>query len=161
MLARLKAYLRISADPHAASGSILQAPLMVSKRRKAFFSFVSLQALGASEQCKPQLQTAVQLLLGRFAQPILDRIAHEQVPDFSQKYGSSYSATQENFLYDHVKVWMRVFMRMHSPLTMVLGVMQYMWICMNALQSKVVCSVSSTYSIHLKNSEIQHIFSLM
>ena len=64
----------------------------------------SLQALSAGDKCRQQLQTSVQHLLALFAQPILDRVAQEQRPDFGDKYGGSYSQSQDTFMFDHNKV---------------------------------------------------------
>lgn len=64
-----------------------------------------LQAVEADNQCKLDLGTSIQQLLGSFAQPIVDQASQQGATTGNSKYDSAtYTATQDSFLYDHVKV---------------------------------------------------------
>lgn len=63
-----------------------------------------MQALEANAQCRLDLESALEHLLARFAQPLVERVSQDQTTDVATKYSSSYSVTQDTFLYDHVKV---------------------------------------------------------
>ena len=64
-----------------------------------------LQAMEADNQCRLDLETSIQQLLGSFAQPIMNQISQQGATTGDSKYDSAtYTASQDTFLYDHVKV---------------------------------------------------------
>lgn len=64
-----------------------------------------LQAVEADNQCRLDLDTSIQQLLGSFAQPIVDQVSQQVATTANSKYDSAtYTASQDTFLYDHVKV---------------------------------------------------------
>ena len=64
-----------------------------------------LQAVGADNQCRLDLETSIQQLLGSFAQPIMNQISQQGATTGDSKYDSAtYTASQDTFLYDRVKV---------------------------------------------------------
>lgn len=59
----------------------------------------------ADDQCRLDLETSIQQLLGSFAQPIVDQVSQQGATTADSKYDSAtYTASQDTFLYDHVKV---------------------------------------------------------
>ncbi len=64
-----------------------------------------LQAVEADDQCRLDLKTSIQQLLGSFAQPIVDQVSQQGATTGDSKYDSAtYTASQDTFLYDQVKV---------------------------------------------------------
>ena len=59
----------------------------------------------ADNQCRLDLKTSIQQLLGSFAQPIVDQVSQQGATTADSKYDSAtYTASQDTFLYDRVKV---------------------------------------------------------
>ena len=64
-----------------------------------------LQAVEADNQCRLDLNTSIQQLLGSFAQPIVNQVSQQGATTANSKYDSAtYTASQDAFLYDHTKV---------------------------------------------------------
>ena len=64
-----------------------------------------LQAVEADNQCRLDLDTSIQQLLGSFAQLIVGQISQQGATTGDSKYDSAtYTASQDTFLYNHVKV---------------------------------------------------------
>ena len=64
-----------------------------------------LQAVEADNQCRLDLETSIQQLLGSFAQPIVNQVSQQGATTANSKYDSAtYTASQDAFLYDHTKV---------------------------------------------------------
>ncbi|KAL0033662.1 hypothetical protein WJX79_010747 [Trebouxia sp. C0005] len=93
----------VAASPACQTGfgmHLLVMPVVEALQQLALFS----NAVEADNQCKLDLGTSIQQLLGSFAQPIVDQASQQGATTGNSKYDSAtYTATQDSFLYDHVK----------------------------------------------------------
>ncbi|KAL0039225.1 hypothetical protein WJX77_012027 [Trebouxia sp. C0004] len=93
----------VAASPACQTGfgmHLLVMPIVEALQQLALFSHV----VEADNQCRLDLYTSIQQLLGSFAQPIVDQVSQQGASTADSKYDSAtYTASQNTFLYDHVK----------------------------------------------------------